>query len=80
MACRTSNIDLGNELKIRLGIYNGFRVELSEELVLISFLLKDTMGKFLVLIMPFSLLRTEEVYKFMILKKGRGFQPDFLLF
>lgn len=73
------NIDLENELKDKdWYIYNGFSGT-SEERNLISFL-KDTMGNFESKYEKVFLLRNEEVYKIYDFEKGRGFQPDFLLF
>ena len=73
------NIDLENELKDKdWYIYNGFSGT-SEERNLISFL-KDTMGNFENKYEKVFLLRNEEVYKIYDFEKGRGFQPDFLLF
>lgn len=51
----------------------------SEERNLIEFL-KDTMGNFENHYEEVYLLRNEEVYKIYDFEKGRGFQPDFLLF
>jgi len=51
----------------------------SEERNLIEFL-KDTMGNFETHYEEVYLLRNEEVYKIYDFEKGRGFQPDFLLF
>ncbi|WP_291098197.1 MULTISPECIES: DEAD/DEAH box helicase family protein [unclassified Flavobacterium] len=74
-----NNIDLENELKDKdWYIYNGFSGT-SEERNLISFL-KDTMGNFENKYEKVFLLRNEEVYKIYDFEKGRGFQPDFLLF
>ena len=73
------NIDLENELKDKdWYIYNGFSGT-SEERNLISFL-NDTMGNFENKYEKVFLLRNEEVYKIYDFEKGRGFQPDFLLF
>lgn len=73
------NTTLENELKDKdWYIYNGFSGT-SEERNLISFL-KDTMGNFENKYEKVFLLRNEEVYKIYDFKKGRGFQPDFLLF
>ena len=73
------NIDLEKELKEKdWYIYNGFSGT-SEERNLISFL-KDTMGNFEKKYEKVFLLRNEEVYKIYDFEKGRGFQPDFLLF
>ena len=73
------NVDLENELKDKdWYIYNGFSGT-SEERNLISFL-KDTMGNFENKYEKVFLLRNEEVYKIYDFEKGRGFQPDFLLF
>lgn len=51
----------------------------SEEKSLIKFL-KDSMENFKSIYGQVSLLRNEEVYKIYDFDKGRGFQPDFLLF
>ena len=59
-------------------IYNGFSGT-SEERNLVGFL-KDTMGNFEAKNEKVFLLRNEEVYKIYDFEKGRGFQPDFLLF
>lgn len=73
------NIVLENELKDKdWYIYNGFSGT-SEERNLISFL-KNTMGNFENKYEKVFLLRNEEVYKIYDFEKGRGFQPDFLLF
>lgn len=73
------NIDLENELRDKdWYIYNGFSGT-SEERNLISFL-KDTMGNFEKKYEKVFLLRNEEVYKIYDFEKGRGFQPDFILF
>ncbi|WP_396191201.1 DEAD/DEAH box helicase family protein [Flavobacterium sp.] len=73
------NIDLENELKGKEWyIYNGFSGT-SEERNLISFL-NDTVGNFENKYEKVFLLRNEEVYKIYDFEKGRGFQPDFLLF
>jgi type III restriction enzyme len=73
------NILLENELKDKPWyIYNGFSGT-SEERNLIDFL-KDTMGNFEAKYEKVFLLRNEEVYKIFDFEKGRGFQPDFLLF
>lgn len=73
------NTALENELKDKdWYIYNGFSGT-SEERNLISFL-KDTMGNFENKYEKVFLLRNEEVYKIYDFEKGRGFQPDFLLF
>lgn len=73
------NIELEKELKEKdWYIYNGFSGT-SEERNLISFL-KDTMGNFEKKYENVFLLRNEEVYKIYDFEKGRGFQPDFLLF
>lgn len=75
----SENIALENELKDKdWYIYNGFSGT-SEERNLISFL-KDTMGNFENKYEKVFLLRNEEVYKIYDFEKGRGFQPDFLLF
>src|SRR5690606_29316426 len=68
-----------NELKDKPWyIYNGFSGT-SEERNLVSFL-NDTMGNFENKYEKVFLLRNEEVYKIYDFEKGRGFQPDFLLF
>lgn len=73
------NTVLENELKDKPWyIYDGFSGT-SEERNLISFL-KDTMGNFENKYEKVFLLRNEEVYKIYDFEKGRGFQPDFLLF
>jgi len=73
------NILLENELKDKPWyIYNWFSGT-SEERNLIDFL-KDTMGNFEAKYEKVFLLRNEEVYKIFDFEKGRGFQPDFLLF
>jgi len=73
------NILLENELKDKPWyIYNGYSGT-SEERNLIDFL-KDTMGNFEAKYEKVFLLRNEEVYKIFDFEKGRGFQPDFLLF
>ena len=73
------NIALEKELKDKdWYIYNGFSGT-SEERNLISFL-KDTIGNFERKYEKVFLLRNEEVYKIYDFEKGRGFQPDFLLF
>lgn len=73
------NTILENELKEKPWyIYNGFSGT-SEERNLVSFL-KDTMGNFEAKYDKVFLLRNEEVYKIYDFEKGRGFQPDFLLF
>ena len=73
------NILLENELKDKPWyIYNGFSGT-SEERNLVDFL-KDTMGNFEDKYEKVFLLRNEEVYKIFDFEKGRGFQPDFLLF
>jgi type III restriction enzyme len=73
------NIALEKELKDKdWYIYNGFSGT-SEERNLISFLI-DTMGNFENKYEKVFLLRNEEVYKIYDFEKGRGFQPDFLLF
>ena len=73
------NISLENDLKDKdWYIYNGFSGT-SEERNLISFL-NDTMGNFETKYEKVFLLRNEEVYKIHDFEKGRGFQPDFLLF
>jgi type III restriction enzyme len=73
------NVELENELKQKdWYIYNGFSGT-SEERNLISFL-KETMGNFEKQYEKVFLLRNEEVYKIYDFEKGRGFQPDFLLF
>lgn len=59
-------------------IYNGFSGT-SEERSLIEFL-KDFMGNLENIYEKVFLLRNEEVYKIYDFEKGRGFQPDFLLF
>jgi type III restriction enzyme len=70
---------LENELKDKPWyIYNGFSGT-SEERNLVDFL-KDTMGNFEAKYEKVFLLRNEEVYKIFDFEKGRGFQPDFLLF
>ena len=70
---------LNNELKKKnwyvLNHYHGT----SEEDELIKFLM-DTMGNFEAKYEKVYLLRNEEVYKIYDFEKGRGFQPDFLLF
>ena len=73
------NIALENELKNKdWYVYNGFSGT-SEERNLISFL-NDTIGNFEKKYEKVFLLRNEEVYKIYDFKKGRGFQPDFILF
>ncbi|TDE41988.1 type III restriction endonuclease [Flavobacterium rhamnosiphilum] len=73
------NIDLERDLKDKdWYIYNGFSGT-SEERNLINFL-KDTMANFESEYGKVFLLRNEEVYKIYDFEKGRGFQPDFLLF
>ena len=73
------NTVLENELKDKPWyIYNGFSGT-SEERSLVGFL-KDTMGNFENKYEKVFLLRNEEVYKIYDFEKGRGFQPDFLLF
>ena len=73
------NTVLENELKDKPWyIYNGFSGT-SEERNLVGFL-KDTMGNFESKYEKVFLLRNEEVYKIYDFEKGRGFQPDFLLF
>lgn len=73
------NTVLENELKDKPWyIYNGFSGT-SEERNLVSFL-NDTMGNFENKYEKVFLLRNEEVYKIYDFEKGRGFQPDFLLF
>jgi type III restriction enzyme len=73
------NVLLENELKDKPWyIYNGFSGT-SEERNLVDFL-KDTMGNFEAKYEKVFLLRNEEVYKIFDFEKGRGFQPDFLLF
>lgn len=73
------NAVLENELKDKPWyIYNGFSGT-SEERNLVSFL-NDTMGNFENKYEKVFLLRNEEVYKIYDFEKGRGFQPDFLLF
>lgn len=75
----SENTVLENELKSKdWYIYNGFSGT-SEERNLISFL-SDTMGNFESKYEKVFLLRNEEVYKIYDFEKGRGFQPDFLLF
>jgi type III restriction enzyme len=59
-------------------VLNGFNGT-SEEIGLINFL-KDTMGNLEENYEKVFLLRNEEVYKIFDFEKGRGFQPDFLLF
>ncbi|MFA5772828.1 MAG: DEAD/DEAH box helicase family protein [Thermoplasmata archaeon] len=59
-------------------VLNGFNGT-SEEINLIQFL-KDTMGNLEENYEQVFLLRNEEVYKIFDFDKGRGFQPDFLLF
>ena len=74
-----ANILLENELNDKPWyIYNGFSGT-SEERNLVDFL-KDTMGNFEAKYEKVFLLRNEEVYKIFDFEKGRGFQPDFLLF
>lgn len=51
----------------------------SEEKELISFI-KETMGNLESKYKEIYLLRNEEVYKIFDFEKGRGFQPDFILF
>lgn len=73
------NISLEKELTDKdWYIYNGFSGT-SEERNLIGFL-KDTIGNFEKKYEKVFLLRNEEVYKIFDFEKGRGFQPDFLLF
>ncbi|MFV8362988.1 DEAD/DEAH box helicase family protein [Flavobacterium sp. ZT3P35] len=73
------NVELEKELQDKdWYIYNGFSGT-SEERNLISFL-KETMGNFEKNYEKVFLLRNEEVYKIYDFEKGRGFQPDFLLF
>ena len=73
------NTVLENELKDKPWyIYNGFSGT-SEERNLVDFL-TNTMGNFESKYEKVFLLRNEEVYKIYDFKKGRGFQPDFLLF
>lgn len=75
----TENTALEQELKDKdWYIYNGFSGT-SEERNLISFL-KNTMGNFEKKYEKVFLLRNEEVYKIYDFEKGRGFQPDFILF
>ena len=59
-------------------VLNGFNGT-SEEINLIHFL-KNTMGNLEQKYEQVFLLRNEEVYKIFDFAKGRGFQPDFLLF
>lgn len=76
---RQINIDLEKELQENdWYIYNGFSGT-SEEAGLIHFL-KETMGNFKYEYEKVFLLRNEEIYKIYDFEKGRGFQPDFLLF
>lgn len=73
------NVELEKELLDKSWyVYNGFSGT-SEERNLINFL-KDTMGNFEKKYEKVFLLRNEEVYKIFDFEKGRGFQPDFLLF
>jgi len=73
------NVELEKELLDKSWyVYNGFSGT-SEERNLITFL-KDTMGNFEKKYEKVFLLRNEEVYKIFDFEKGRGFQPDFLLF
>lgn len=79
IAVEEENTVLENELKDKPWyIYNGFSGT-SEERNLVGFL-KDTMGNFEAKYEKVFLLRNEEVYKIYDFEKGRGFQPDFLLF
>ena len=73
------NVVLENQLKDKPWyIYNGFSGT-SEERNLVEFL-TNTMGNFESKYEKVFLLRNEEVYKIYDFEKGRGFQPDFLLF
>ena len=73
------NIILERELKEKdWYIYNGFSGT-SEERSLISFL-KDAVGNLETKFEKVFLLRNEEIYKIYDFEKGRGFQPDFILF
>ena len=73
------NVALENQLKDKSWyIYNGFSGT-SEERNLVEFL-SNTMGNFESKYEKVFLLRNEEVYKIYDFEKGRGFQPDFLLF
>ncbi|WP_337968663.1 DEAD/DEAH box helicase family protein [uncultured Flavobacterium sp.] len=73
------NIKLEKELKDKdWYIYNGFSGS-SEERSLISFI-QDTIVNLEDKYEKVFLLRNEEVYKIYDFDKGRGFQPDFLLF
>ena len=73
------NVALENQLKDKPWyIYNGFSGT-SEERNLVEFL-SNTMGNFESKYEKVFLLRNEEVYKIYDFEKGRGFQPDFLLF
>lgn len=73
------NINLEKELKDKdWYIYNGFSGS-SEERSLISFI-EDTILNLEDKYEKVFLLRNEEVYKIYDFDKGRGFQPDFLLF
>ena len=59
-------------------IFDGF-VGTSEEKELVEFI-KNSIGNLAEKYNQFYLLRNEEIYKIYDFKKGRGFQPDFLLF
>jgi type III restriction enzyme len=59
-------------------VLDGF-VGTSEEKALIEFI-KDTIGNLEEKYNKIYLLRNEEIYKIYDFKKGRGFQPDFILF